>query len=112
MRPFDQCIPRGLRDLVPKTETLPGAPDNCGACTQAASVPKANSDDLTNGPIVEQEPSGNFRNKGDIITCVNRGKRVLLIFCFAIVVTCVRIRHEPLGWGGYWSVDIVAPWHR
>jgi hypothetical protein len=44
--------------------------------------------------------------------CMNRRWRVFLIFCFAALAMCIRIRHERLGWGGYWQIDIVAPWHR
>jgi hypothetical protein len=41
--------------------------------------------------------------EGVIIIRMNRRQRVVLILCIAIVVTCVRIRHERLGWGSYWS---------
>jgi hypothetical protein len=33
---------------------------------------------------------------------------VFLIFCFAALAMCIRIRHERLGWGGYWLIDIDA----
>jgi hypothetical protein len=30
----------------------------------------------------------------------------------AVVATTVRIEHHELGWGSYWGVDFIAPWHR
>jgi hypothetical protein len=29
-----------------------------------------------------------------------------------LIANPVRIHHHKLGWGGYWSLDIVAPWNR
>jgi hypothetical protein len=39
----------------------------------------------------------------------------LVLFSALIVMTLatfVRVRYEKLEWGGYWSVDVVAPWRR
>lgn len=37
---------------------------------------------------------------------------VLLVLSVALLMMSVRIRHERLGWGSYWSLEFVAPWHR
>jgi hypothetical protein len=37
------------------------------------------------------------------------------MFLVAAAVTAgafVRVGYQSLGWGGYWYVDFVAPWHR
>jgi hypothetical protein len=48
--------------------------------------------------------------------CMKRRRRVLLISAFAVVIIVLamftRIGYQRLGWGGYVSIDIAAPWHR
>jgi len=41
-------------------------------------------------------------------------RRKLLITCVVLlaIVATVRISYHKLGWGFYWGVDFVAPWHR
>jgi len=42
-------------------------------------------------------------------------RRKLLIVgitLLAIAASMVRIRYYRLGWGGYWGIDVVAPWRR
>jgi hypothetical protein len=37
---------------------------------------------------------------------------LITVACIAIVsaMTFLRIRHERIGWGEYWSVNVVVPW--
>jgi cytochrome c biogenesis factor len=41
-------------------------------------------------------------------------RKILLtsVVLLAISATSLRIRYNTLGWGGYWDVEIIAPWHR
>jgi ABC-type transport system involved in cytochrome c biogenesis permease subunit len=46
--------------------------------------------------------------------CFMRRRRLMIagVILLAITATIVRIRHHKLGWGSYWSVDFIAPWHQ
>jgi hypothetical protein len=41
-------------------------------------------------------------------------RRLLRVGTLVVIMTAtfVRIRHEGLGWGGYWYIELVPPWHR
>jgi len=42
-----------------------------------------------------------------------RGKRLLIVAAvFVTALLCVRVEHVKFQWGGFWSVDFVAPWQR
>jgi len=40
-------------------------------------------------------------------------RRLLVVgaILFALAASTVRIRVVKLGWGGYWAIEFVAPWH-
>jgi len=44
------------------------------------------------------------------------GMRRKVLICTAALaafaIATVKIEYHSLGWGGYWSVDFVAPWER
>lgn len=29
-----------------------------------------------------------------------------------VILGCVRVRRHKLGWGSYWTVELVRPWRR
>lgn len=37
---------------------------------------------------------------------------VLLGLIMIVGLATVRVQYHPLNWGGYWSVELVAPWDR
>lgn len=43
---------------------------------------------------------------------MKRVRWIVLALLLLWVVACVRVRYQKLGWGGYWSVELVAPWQR
>jgi cytochrome c biogenesis factor len=57
---------------------------------------------------------GEFRSTqaGRIIQAMRRIRWLMFAIAIVLFLACVRIRYQKLGWGGYWSVDLVAPWRR
>lgn len=41
---------------------------------------------------------------------MRRWRVLIAILCLAALAAFLRIRHERIGWGDYWSVDVALPW--
>lgn len=43
---------------------------------------------------------------------MKRNRKTLLLVFLALAAMSLRIQYKQLGWGRYFSVDIVSPWSR
>lgn len=43
---------------------------------------------------------------------MRRRRLLFVIVALVFAASFVRVGYEPLGWGGYWWVDVGVPWRR
>ena len=70
---------------------------------RAGTVCNLHRNQLTIAPKITRARHNSFMRRGLIVTFM-----VLLV----VLAATVHVSHHSLGWGSYWGVDFVAPWHR